>query len=301
VKLLITGCNGQVGTALMLQASAFGYEAVGLDRDDLDITNQVAVFEILKTHQPDAVVNAAAYTAVDKAEADVDAAFAVNATAVGYLARACVALGIPLVHISTDYVFDGSKDGAYSETDAVSPLGVYGETKLAGEALVREICEKYYILRTSWVFSAHGNNFVKTMLRLGAERTELGIVSDQKGKPTSAKEIAVTIYNLLHSAKPSWGTYHVAQPDATTWFGFAEAIFAEARKQGMALKVATLHKLTTADYPTPAKRPANSVLNCSKLETEFERKIKPWAESLSEVISELKVKSKMEDRDEPNE
>jgi len=301
VKLLITGCNGQVGTALMLQASAFGYEAVGLDRDDLDITNQVAVFEILKTHQPDAVVNAAAYTAVDKAEADVDAAFAVNATAVGYLARACVALGIPLVHISTDYVFDGSKEGAYSETDAVSPLGVYGETKLAGEALVREICEKYYILRTSWVFSAHGNNFVKTMLRLGAERTELGIVSDQKGKPTSAKEIAVTIYNLLHSAKPSWGTYHVAQPDATTWFGFAEAIFAEARKQGMALKVATLHKLTTADYPTPAKRPANSVLNCSKLETEFERKIKPWAESLSEVISELKVKSKMEDRDEPNE
>ena len=290
-----------MGTALMLQASAFGYEAVGLDRDDLDITNQVAVFEILKTHQPDAVVNAAAYTAVDKAEADVDAAFAVNATAVGYLARACVALGIPLVHISTDYVFDGSKEGAYSETDAVSPLGVYGETKLAGEALVREICEKYYILRTSWVFSAHGNNFVKTMLRLGAERTELGIVSDQKGKPTSAKEIAVTIYNLLHSAKPSWGTYHVAQPDATTWFGFAEAIFAEARKQGMALKVATLHKLTTADYPTPAKRPANSVLNCSKLETEFERKIKPWAESLSEVISELKVKSKMEDRDEPNE
>jgi len=274
---------------------------VGLDRDDLDITNQVAVFEILKTHQPDAVVNAAAYTAVDKAEADVDAAFAVNATAVGYLARACVALGIPLVHISTDYVFDGSKEGAYSETDAVSPLGVYGETKLAGEALVREICEKYYILRTSWVFSAHGNNFVKTMLRLGAERTELGIVSDQKGKPTSAKEIAVTIYNLLHSAKPSWGTYHVAQLDATTWFGFAEAIFAEARKQGMALKVATLHKLTTADYPTPAKRPANSVLNCSKLETEFERKIKPWAESLSEVISELKVKSKMEDRDEPNE
>jgi len=288
MKVIVTGCYGQVGTELMTLAEAYGFEAVGFDHDTLDITNQAAVQHMITKESPDVVVNAAAYTAVDKAETDADVALAVNSAATGYLAKACAALNIPFVHISTDYVFDGSKEGAYTETDAVSPLGVYGETKLAGEELVREICTKYYILRTSWVFSAHGNNFVKTMLRLGAERNELGIVADQHGKPTSARELATIIYNMLNGKQEAWGTYHIAQPTETTWFGFAEAIFAEAHVQGMPLKVSTLNKLTKADYPTPAKRPANSALNCSKLETDFTIKIKPWAESLSEVIKDLK-------------
>jgi len=224
---------------------------------------------------------------VDKAEGQLEAARAVNATAVGYLAKACADLDIPLVHISTDYVFDGSKKDAYIETDTVSPLGVYGETKLEGEALVQAICEKYYVLRTSWVFSAHGNNFVKTMLRLATEREELGVVADQYGKPTSAREIATTIYTLLTHDKKAWGVYHIAQPEATSWHGFAAAIFDAARAQGVSLKISTLNAIATTDYPTPAKRPANSELDCHKIEQTFNMCIKPWRESLAEVIKEI--------------
>ncbi|MDQ7001620.1 MAG: dTDP-4-dehydrorhamnose reductase, partial [Ghiorsea sp.] len=213
----------------------------------------------------------------------------VNATAVGCLAKTCAKQGIPLVHISTDYVFDGSKQGAYGEHDAVSPLGVYGESKLAGELFAQKYCAKFYILRTSWVFSAHGNNFVKTMLRLGAEREELSIVADQSGKPTSAREIANTIYMMLTSQKQAWGTYHIAQPQAVTWFDFAESIFDHARTQGVDLKLTKLHAITTKDYPTPAKRPANSELDCAKLESVFDVNIKPWAESLAETIREMQA------------
>ena len=287
MKVLITGCYGQVGRELMALTSSYGYEAVGFDHDTLDITDPEAVQMVVQQQQPDAMINAAAYTAVDKAESDAEAAVAVNATGVAHLARCCADSNIPFVHISTDYVFDGDKEVAYCESDKVSPLGVYGETKLAGEEEVRNNCEKYYILRTSWVFSAHGNNFVKTMLRLGAEREELGIVADQRGKPTSATEIAKTIYVMLSSDKQAWGTYHLAQPEATSWFGFAEAIFAEARKQDVELKISTLKAIQTSDYPTPAKRPKNSVLNCNKLENRFDLKIKPWPESLSEVIRKI--------------
>lgn len=287
MKVLITGCHGQVGRELMLLAASYGCEAMGVGRDELDITDQNAVAQAIHKYSPDAVINAAAYTAVDKAEEDSAAAKAVNATAVSYLAQACADADIPLIHISTDYVFDGSKDGAYAEGDAVSPLGVYGETKLAGEQAVQRLCEKYYILRTSWVFSAHGNNFVKTMLRLGAEREVLGVVADQYGKPTSAKEIARVIYDMLTSHRQAWGLYHMAQPEVSTWFGFAEAIFAEARSQGMALKLSTLNAIQTEDYPTPAKRPANSALNCDRLESIFGLKIKPWEESLGDTIREV--------------
>lgn len=287
MKILITGCHGQVGRELMALATEYNCKAVGFDHDFLDITDQNAVQAMIDQERPDAVVNAAAYTAVDKAESDGSLAMAVNGQAPGFLAEACAALNVPFVHISTDYVFDGSKAGAYLETDAVSPLGVYGQTKLAGELAVKNICEKYYILRTSWVFSSHGNNFVKTMLRLGAEREELGVVSDQYGKPTSAQEIAKTIYEMLSSHKQAWGVYHVAQPEATTWFGFAENIFAEARRQGLDLKIANLKGIKTEDYPTPAKRPENSELSCDKLEKTFGFNIKPWTDSLSGVIKEL--------------
>ncbi len=287
MKVLVTGSRGQVGTELLCLAKGFGVEVIGVDHDRLDITDQMAVQTFVSTQQPDAVVNAAAYTAVDKAEEDVDAVFAVNATAVSYLAQFCASLDIPLVHISTDYVFDGSKKNAYIESDAVSPLGVYGQTKLEGEALVQSECKKYYIFRTSWVFSAHGNNFVKTMLRLGTEREELGIVADQRGKPTSAREIARVIYEVLKAKHEAWGIYHLAQPNAVTWFEFAQSIFAEARQQGFSLRVKQVNAITTADFPTPAKRPENSELDCNKLETTFNIKLQPWNVSLAEVICEM--------------
>jgi len=287
MKVLVTGCYGQVGTELMALAENYGHKAVGFDHDTLDISQQFAVNSCMQAEQPDVVVNAAAYTAVDKAEDDKPKAKAVNATAVGYLAQACKALDIPLVHISTDYVFDGSKEGAYIESDTVSPLGVYGETKLEGEALVQSECDKHYIFRTSWVFSAHGNNFVKTMLRLGAEREELGIVADQRGKPTSAREIARVIYEVLNSNNQTWGIYHLAQPNAVTWFDFAQSIFDEAKQRGFSLRVKKVNAITTADFPTPAKRPENSELDCNKLEATFDIELRPWKESLVEVIKDL--------------
>jgi dTDP-4-dehydrorhamnose reductase len=225
---------------------------------------------------------------VDKAEEDAQTAKAVNATAVAYLAESCAGLNIPLLHISTDYVFDGSKQGAYTEDDVVNPLGIYGETKLEGEVLVRKLCSKHYIVRTSWVFSAHGNNFVKTMLRLGAEREALSVVADQYGKPTSAREIAHIIYTLLTHDQKAWCIYHIAQPEVTSWHGFAAAIFDEARHQGVALNISTLHAIETTAYPTPAKRPENSALNCEKLEAAFNITLKPWKQSLADAIKELK-------------
>jgi len=287
MKVLITGCHGQVGTELMALAKAYEHKVIGFDHDTLDITDQQAVQSCVQTESPDVVINAAAYTAVDKAEDDKDTAMAVNATAVSYLAQTCKMLDIPLVHISTDYVFDGSKKDAYIESDIASPLNIYAKTKLEGEILVRSLCEKYYILRTSWMFSVHGNNFVKTMLRLGAEREELGIVADQRGKPTWAREIARVIYEVLASHKNAWGIYHIAQPNAVTWFDFAQSIFAEAKQQGLPLNVEKVNAITTADFPTPAKRPENSELDCNKLETTFNIKLQPWREPLVEVIREM--------------
>ncbi|MDX8397223.1 MAG: dTDP-4-dehydrorhamnose reductase [Mariprofundaceae bacterium] len=289
MKVLITGCKGQVGQELVLLAQAYDCEAIGLDRESFDITNQSAVEKMIQHHKPNAVINAAAYTAVDKAESDVDAAYAVNSAGVSYLAQICADMDIPLVHISTDYVFDGTKTGAYHEGDTPNPVSVYGKSKFAGEESVRKICEKYYILRTSWVFSEHGNNFVKTMLRLGAQRQELSIVADQYGKPTAAQEIARVIYVMLNSSKKAWGTYHLAQPQVVSWYHFAESIFAKARQQGVKLHVSTLHAMTTAEYPTAAKRPLNSELDCTKLEQTFDLELAPWVSSLPSFVTLLKT------------
>ncbi len=288
MKIGITGCNGQIGRELMALAGTYNYEAVGFTHNTLDITRQKSVQKIIKQQRLDAVINAAAYTAVDEAENEAETAWAVNAAAAGYLAQACTDLGIPFVHISTDYVFAGSRKGAYSENDPRVPLGVYGRTKLAGEEAVMAASDWYYIVRTSWVFSAHGNNFVKTMLRLGAERDELSVVADQCGKPTSAREIAKTIYMMLQSRKQAWGIYHMAQPEVTTWFGFAEKVFADARQQGISLRVSRLNAIKTTDYPTPAKRPANSELCTKKLESTFGITMPPWQESLGDVLRELR-------------
>lgn len=288
MKIVVTGCKGQVGTELLRQGEAAEYVMVGMDADLLDITDPGAVEAAIVSHKPDAVINAAAYTAVDRAELDADAAFAVNRDGPANLAKVCADLDISLVHYSTDYVFDGSKKGAYVESDPVSPLGVYGQSKLAGEQAVRQKCVKHLIFRTSWVFSAHGHNFVKTMLRLGAEREELGVVGDQYGKPTAAAEIARVSLDVLAARQSRWGVYHLAQPEVINWHGFAEAVFAEACSQGVALKMANVKSIGTVDYPTPAKRPANSELDCRRLESTFGVTIRPWRESLAEVIKELR-------------
>jgi dTDP-4-dehydrorhamnose reductase len=282
-RVLVTGKNGQLGQSLQKIAGdypQFDFSFVG--RDQLDLAHSETITDFFADKKFDAIINCAAHTAVDKAETETDLADQINHLAVKQLAHIAKQMDAMLIHISTDYVFDGTKSGAYLEDDEVSPLGVYGSSKLAGEQSVREICEKYYILRTSWVFSAYGNNFVKTMLRLGAEREELSVVADQYGKPTSAIEIANVICKILASNKQAWGTYHLAQPEATTWYDFAEVIFAEARNQGMDLSLSKLHAIQTEDYPTPAKRPKNSVLDCFKLESTFKLKIKSWEESLKE-------------------
>jgi len=284
MRLLITGAHGQLGRELTRQGGEHELHAVA--RDQLDITDQDAVLRCFASFQPDVVINAAAYTAVDKAESDIEAAFAVNRNGPANLARACNQNAIPLVHVSTDYVFDGSKKGSYIENDPVAPLGVYGSSKLAGEIAVEQYAAQWMILRTSWVFSAHGNNFVKTMLRLGADRDSLGVVADQHGCPTSAEELARAIYAVL---KAGWkdeyqGVYHFCQPEPTTWYGFAKAVFSEADRQDMGLTISSVNAITTADYPTPAKRPENSVMDCRKFESTFDFRIRPWLDSLEAVV-----------------
>jgi len=285
MRLLITGAHGQLGRELTLQGGE--HELLAVARDQLDITDQDAVLRCFAFFQPDVVINAAAYTAVDKAESDIEAAFAVNRDGPANLARACNQNAIPLVHVSTDYVFDGSKKGSYVENDPVAPLGVYGSSKLAGEIAVEQYASQWMILRTSWVFSAHGNNFVKTMLRLGADRDSLGVVADQHGCPTSAEELARAIYVVL---KAGWkdeyqGVYHFCQPEPTTWYGFAKAVFSEADRQDMGLTISSVNAITTADYPTPAKRPGNSVMDCRKFESTFDFRILPWLDSLEGVVT----------------
>ena len=288
MRLLITGAQGQLGRELTRQGDA--HELMAVAHDQLDITDQDAVSGCMASFHPDAVINAAAYTAVDRAESNVELAFAVNRQGPANLARACRQKDIPLIHISTDYVFDGGKQGVYFESDPVAPLGVYGSSKLAGEVAIEQYASQWVILRTSWVFSAHGNNFVKTMLRLGAERDTLGVVADQYGCPTSAGELARAVYAVLASGRidENRGVFHFCQPEATTWHDFAKAIFSEAEKQGMDLKISTVNAITTADYPTPAKRPANSVMDCNKFEAAFDFNIRPWRDSLEEVVRELK-------------
>lgn len=293
MKLLVTGAGGQLATELVRQAGA--NQVIALAQTALDITDAAAVLKTIEKAAPDAVVNAAAYTAVDRAESEAEIAFASNRDGPAHLAAACAAHGIPLLHVSTDYVFDGAKAGAYTEQDppGPGPLGVYGQSKAEGEAAVRAALPEHIILRTSWVFSAHGNNFVKTMLRLAGERDELRVVADQHGCPTAAGDLAATILAMLPLAVgyrgrgERWGTYHFCQPEATTWRGFAEAIIDEARAAGAQVCAQRIVPITTADYPTPARRPANSALDCAKLTSVFGIQPRPWRVSLHEVIQEL--------------
>jgi dTDP-4-dehydrorhamnose reductase len=290
MRILVTGANGQVGWELSRCAVKQGLDILALDRAALDVTDQSAVKGEVSASGASVVVNAAAYTAVDQAESEPELAFAVNRDGPAYLASACAEVGIPLIHISTDFVFDGQKQGPYLETDQVSPLSIYGKSKASGEIAAREGLRQHIILRTSWVYGVHGHNFVKTMLRLGREKEVVQVVADQMGCPTSAVDVAETILTIIsrfgQSHQVPWGTYHYCGEGVTSWYGFAEAIFAVAAAY-VALKVRRVEPITTADYPTPAKRPANSVLDCSLVKKSFGIVPKSWNKSLATMVQQL--------------
>ena len=284
MKILVFGKTGQVATELRALGAGRQDELVMLGRDEADFETPAALPGHIKAHGPDIVINAVAHTAVDKAESEADLAETINATAPGQIATACAAEGIPFVHISTDFVFDGEADMPYKEDDAVHPLGVYGATKLNGERAVLAAGGQAVILRTSWVFSAHGGNFVKTMLRLAESRDELNIVADQRGQPTPARFIAEAIYDIadqLGQGGKQSGVYHFSGKGPCSWADFAREIFREAGKQ------VSVHDIPASDYPTPAKRPAYSVLDCSKIEAEFGIITKDWKPGLADVVSDL--------------
>ncbi|SDE28465.1 dTDP-4-dehydrorhamnose reductase [Rhodospira trueperi] len=291
-RVLITGRTGQVGTELARAAWPAGLSPEAVGRETLDLADPEHCVEVVRTGGYALVINPAAYTAVDKAEEEEDVATRVNGDGPRALAMACTDAGIPLIHVSTDYVFDGAKDGPFSEDAPVAPLGAYGRSKLAGEVAVRAECARHVILRTAWVFSAHGKNFVKTMLRLAAEKPELRVVADQHGCPTAAHDIARALVEIarqivLEGRDDAFGTYHFAGAGPITWHGFAEAIVAaQAVNTGRRPPV---HPITTAEFPTPARRPANSVLSTAKLEATFGISPRPWPDTLTEVLRELGV------------
>ena len=288
MRLAIIGAKGQVGWELSQRAPAFGHAVLAWDVDTLDITDANAVDEALASSDAHAVINAAAYTAVDKAEQEPALAFAVNRDGPAHLAAACARLRIPLLHISTDYVYDGAKIDPYVEDDPTTPLGVYGASKLAGDETVRQLLPRHLILRVSWVFGVHGHNFVKTILRLAREREELRVVADQRGCPTFAGDIADTLLELAGriaeiDANAAWGTYHYCGEPATTWHGFASAIVEGVRARGP-LPARAVIPITTAEYPLPSPRPVNSVLDCAKLTERFGIAPRPWRAGLEALL-----------------
>nr|WP_142848196.1 dTDP-4-dehydrorhamnose reductase [Telmatospirillum sp. J64-1] len=289
--ILVTGAHGQLGWEVARRGAGLSLHALG--HGDLDITDRLAVMQTIARLKPKIVINAAAYTAVDRAENDADAAYAVNRDGPAHLAAACAEVGIPLIHISTDYVFDGSKSGAYKEDDPVAPLGIYGKSKLAGEEAVREHLAHHVILRTAWVYGIHGHNFVKTMLRVGAERDTLRVVDDQRGCPTFAGDLADATLAIARQMingtmrDECFGTFHCTGSGATSWYGFARKIF-ELAKPSLQ-KVPTIEAITTAEYPTPAKRPANSVLDCHRLEQAYGIRLRSWEAALAEMLNTVLV------------
>ncbi|OEF10063.1 dTDP-4-dehydrorhamnose reductase [Aliivibrio logei] len=288
MRVLITGCYGQVGHCLTQQlADKESTTVLALDRDQLDITNQDSVNAIVDDFKPTIIINAAAHTAVDKAEEEVELSYAINRDGPKYLAQAAQNVGAAILHISTDYVFEGNKVGEYAESDQTNPQGVYGESKLAGEKAVARACEKHVILRTAWVFGENGNNFVKTMLRLGENRDALSIVGDQFGGPTYAGDIASTLIQIAKRITQGdaveYGVFHYSGLPHVSWFDFANAIFDVAVEQGVLEKKPSLTSITTEEYPTPAKRPSNSRLSTEKITQAFSVQASNWKAALNNI------------------
>jgi dTDP-4-dehydrorhamnose reductase len=290
MKILITGCYGQVGSALVAQlAPRADVTVLAVDRAELDITDKDAVFERVNHFKPDIIINAAAHTAVDKAEQEVELSYAINRDGPSYLAQAAEAVGARMLHISTDYVFAGDKIGRYQESDATAPQGVYGASKLAGEQAVSDACPRHIILRTAWVFGEQGNNFVKTMLRLAKTRDSLGIVGDQFGGPTYAGDIAAALITMADQmvaqagAFSGYGIYHFSGLPQVSWCEFAQVIFDKGQAAGVISTIPTISSLTTAEYPTAAKRPANSKLDTSKISAQFGIQASDWQAALNNI------------------
>jgi len=294
MRLLIAGWQGQVARALVeLAPSAADVEAFAVGRPGLDLCNAATIKRAMTDFHPDVIINSAAYTAVDKAESEQEAAFALNRTGAGLLAEEAAKRGAAIIHISTDYVFDGRKSAPYAETDAVAPQNVYGHSKLQGEQAVRQMNPEHVIARTAWVYSATGSNFVKTMLRLAGERDSLRVVDDQVGNPTYAPHLAKALLEIARKVRHTpradqWGTYHLAGLGDVSWCGFAREVFRVSAELGG--PSASVTPISTADYPTPAARPKNSRLDCSKAEQMFGVALPDWREGVRECVMRLLAK-----------
>jgi dTDP-4-dehydrorhamnose reductase len=287
MRVLVFGSTGQIGSELRRADWQQGIELISLDRTAADFSEPKHLPAIVRREKPDAIVIAAAYTAVDKAETDEDAARVVNAEAPEAIARTAAELSVPVVSFSTDYVFDGEKDGEYEEDDRPGPINAYGRTKLAGEHAVRATNARHLILRTSWVYSARGANFLRTILKLSAARERIDVVADQTGCPTAAPDIARAVARILPDivrGDGPWGTYHLAGETATSWHGFAEAILEEAAARGQ--KLSELCAVTTADYPTPTRRPRNSRLSSRRFAEAFGVRLPGFRESIPRVLDD---------------
>jgi len=286
-KVLLIGAKGQVGQELQVTLPYLG-EVISIGREELDLTNSEKIGQLIREIHPDYLVNAAAYTAVDKAETEPDLAYSINATAPKIMAEAAEKIKAKFLHISTDYVFDGRKNTPYLETDLTNPLGVYGQSKLRGEEEIKTVNSQAIILRTAWVYGSYGkSNFVKTMVRLGKEREELKVVVDQVGSPTWAKDIATAITQLLINADNPAGIYNFTNSGVASWFDLTKAIFEEAKISGIPLKIQRVIPITTAEYPTPAVRPAYSVLSGQKISQQLGYIPPYWRDSLKAMLNQL--------------
>ena len=286
--VLVTGANGQVGTELARLRWPDGWDVVALGRDRLDLADPASIADVIGERAWDAIINAGAYTAVDRAETEQTNAWAVNAVGPAALGQACRDAGIPLVQVSTDYVFAGDKAGAWEVGDAIAPLGVYGASKAGGELAVRASGARHAIVRTAWVVSSHGGNFVKTMLRL-AERGQVRVVADQQGSPTGAADLARALatitQRLVRDPALPGGTYHFSNAGRTTWADFAREIFRQSAARGG--PHAAVEGIATSDYPTPARRPANSLLSHEAIAAAFGIQPRPWQAALSDILDDL--------------
>lgn len=284
MKVLVTGANGQLGKDVAAIFQGEGHIVVTCDRHVLDITDQAACFLALQDHKPDAVIHCAAYTAVDQAEQEVDEAYAVNAAGTRNMVVASERVGAKFCYISTDYVFDGLSEGTYYEYDTTNPQTVYGKSKRAGELLVQSLSSAYFIVRTSWIYGLHGKNFVETMLRLGMEKPEIKVVNDQKGSPTFTVDLAYFLLELVQTEK--YGIYHASNTGTCTWYEFAKTIFTEAESISGKHYPVVVYPCTTEEYPVPAPRPKNSVMEHNAIRTNGLKDLRPWREGLCDFLQQ---------------
>lgn len=276
MRVLVTGVKGQLGYDVVKDLEKRGHQPIGVDRDEMDLMDNEAIRTFIMNLKPEAIIHCAAYTAVDKAEEEVETCYQINAEAVKVISECAKELDVKLIYISTDYVFDGTKEGEYVETDIPNPINVYGASKLKGEQYVQELLEKYYIVRISWVFGVNGNNFIKTMRRLGLERDELNIIHDQVGSPTYTADLAPLLVDMMETDK--YGIYHATNEETCSWYEFANEIFKQSKIE---IKI---NPITTDQYPTAAKRPMNSRMSKDKLKENEFNMLPTWQEALVNYV-----------------